>query len=166
MQEMREMQLASLGREDPLEEETATHSSILAWKIPWTEEPGGLQSMGWQRVRHDWVNEHTQQTLSSLVAVNNPHSTHLSPSSLELISFPSFYAIYSSWNTPKTTGLFLKYAEITSWGEHWVSRLAVSYTQFFWAAFCQMELFCFREYILPSGVSESPAHLWSHSFSV
>ena len=53
MQEMREMQVASLGREDPLEEETATHSSILAWKIPWTEEPGGLQSMGWQRVRHD-----------------------------------------------------------------------------------------------------------------
>ena len=74
MQEMREMQVASLGREDPLEEETATHSSILAWKIPWTEEPGGLQSMGWQRVRHNWVNEHTQQTLSSLVAVNNPHS--------------------------------------------------------------------------------------------
>ena len=39
--------------EDPLEEEMATHSSILAWKIPWTEEPGGLQSMGLQRVRHD-----------------------------------------------------------------------------------------------------------------
>ena len=53
MQEMREMQVASLGQEDPLEEETATHSSILAWKIPWTEEPGGLQSMGWQRVRHN-----------------------------------------------------------------------------------------------------------------
>ena len=41
------------GREDPLEEETATHSSILAWRIPWTEEPGGLQSMGSQRVSHD-----------------------------------------------------------------------------------------------------------------
>ena len=49
-------------------------SSILVWKIPWTEEPGELQSMGWQRVRHDWVNEHTQETLSSL-AVNNPHSS-------------------------------------------------------------------------------------------
>ena len=42
-----------LGREDPLEEEVATHSSILAWKIPWTEEPGGLQSIVSQRVRHD-----------------------------------------------------------------------------------------------------------------
>ena len=41
-----------LGREDPLEEGKATHSSILAWRIPWTEEPGGLQSTGSQRVRH------------------------------------------------------------------------------------------------------------------
>ena len=44
----------SLGWEDPLEEEMATHSSIFAWTIPWTEEPGGLQSIGLQRVRHDW----------------------------------------------------------------------------------------------------------------
>ena len=43
----------SLGREDPLEKEMATHSSTLAWKIPWTEEPGRLQSMGSQRVGHD-----------------------------------------------------------------------------------------------------------------
>ena len=42
-----------LGQEDPLEEGTATHSGILAWRIPWTEEPGGLQSLGSQRVRHD-----------------------------------------------------------------------------------------------------------------
>ena len=45
--------IRSLGQEDPLEEEMATHSSILAWKIPWTEESGGLQFMGSQRVRHD-----------------------------------------------------------------------------------------------------------------
>ena len=45
----------SLSWEDPLEKELATHSSILAWKIPWTEEPGGLQSMGSQRVGHDWT---------------------------------------------------------------------------------------------------------------
>ena len=45
MQETQETQVWSLGREDPLEEETVTHSSILAWRIPWTEEPGGLQSM-------------------------------------------------------------------------------------------------------------------------
>ena len=53
MQETQEMQVWSMGGEDPLEEEMATHSSILAWKIPWTEEPGGLQSKGSQRVGHD-----------------------------------------------------------------------------------------------------------------
>ena len=47
------MRVRSLGREDPLEKEMATHSSTLAWRIPWTEEPGGLQSMGSQRVGHD-----------------------------------------------------------------------------------------------------------------
>ena len=50
---MQETWAQSLGREDPLEKEMATHSSTLAWKIPWTEEPGGLQSMGSQRVGHD-----------------------------------------------------------------------------------------------------------------
>ena len=50
---MWETWVRSLGWEDPLEKEMATHSSILAWRIPWTEEPGGLQSMGSQRVRHD-----------------------------------------------------------------------------------------------------------------
>ena len=48
-----ETQVRSLCREDPLEEEMATHSSILAWKTPWTEEPGRLQSMGSQSVGHD-----------------------------------------------------------------------------------------------------------------
>ena len=50
---MRETWVGSLGQEDPLEKEMATHSSILAWRIPWTEKPGGLQSMGSQRVGHD-----------------------------------------------------------------------------------------------------------------
>ena len=50
---VQETQVQSLGREDPLEKGMATLSSILAWKIPWTEEPGGLQSMGSQRVRRD-----------------------------------------------------------------------------------------------------------------
>ena len=45
--------IQSLGWEDPLEKGMATHSSILAWRIPWTEDPGGLQSMGLQKVRHD-----------------------------------------------------------------------------------------------------------------
>ena len=57
---MHEMWVRSLGLEDPLEEEMTTHSSILAWRIPWTEEPSRLQSMGSQRVRHDRAtNAHT-----------------------------------------------------------------------------------------------------------
>ena len=53
MQEKQEMRVQSLGQEDPLEEEMATHSSVLAWSIPWTEEPGGLQSTGLQKVGHN-----------------------------------------------------------------------------------------------------------------
>ena len=59
MQETQEMLVWSLGQKDPLEEEMAIDSSIPAWKILWTEEPGGLQSMGSQRVGHDWA--HTSQ---------------------------------------------------------------------------------------------------------
>ena len=55
MHAMRETRVRSLGRDDPLEKEMATHSSILAWRIPWTEERGRLQSMGLQRVGHDCV---------------------------------------------------------------------------------------------------------------
>ena len=53
MPETQEIQVQSLGSEDPLEKGMDTHSSILSWRIPWTEEPGGLQSMGSQRVRRD-----------------------------------------------------------------------------------------------------------------
>ena len=60
---VQETRAQPLGHEDPLEKEMATHSSILAWKIPWTEEPGGLQSMGSQRVAHDCT---TSLSLSSL----------------------------------------------------------------------------------------------------
>ena len=52
---MRETRVRSLGRDHPLEKEMATHSRILAWRTPWTEKPGGLQSMGSQRVGHDWA---------------------------------------------------------------------------------------------------------------
>ena len=53
MQDLQETQVQSLGQEDPVEEGMATHSSVLAWRIPWTEEPSGLQSMGSHRVGHD-----------------------------------------------------------------------------------------------------------------
>ena len=52
---MQETWVRSLGQEDPLEKEMATHSSILAWRISWTEDPGRLQSTGWQRVGYDWA---------------------------------------------------------------------------------------------------------------
>ena len=59
----------SLGWEDPLEMEIATHSSILPWEIPWTEEPGGLQSMGSQRNRHDIATKHQEkQEVTELVS--------------------------------------------------------------------------------------------------
>ena len=56
---MLETQVWSLEQENPVEKEMATHSSILAWEIPWTEEPGGLQFMGSQRAGHDWATEHS-----------------------------------------------------------------------------------------------------------
>ena len=60
MQKTQEMQVQSLGQKDPLDKEMATHSSIVVWKIPWTEEPGGLQSTGTQRVGHDRVCAHAR----------------------------------------------------------------------------------------------------------
>ena len=63
---MWETWVQSLGQEDPLEKEKITHCSILAWKIPWTEEPGDLQSMGSQRVGHHWVTN-THSTLFILL---------------------------------------------------------------------------------------------------
>ena len=60
---MQETQIWSLGWEDPLEKDMATHSSILAWRIPWTEEPGRLQSMGLQRVGHNWACTHADTDL-------------------------------------------------------------------------------------------------------
>ena len=56
---MRDTRVQSLGQEDLLQKEMATHSSILAWKIPWMEEPGRLQSVGSQGVRHDWATKHS-----------------------------------------------------------------------------------------------------------
>ena len=65
---VQETRVWSLGWEDLLEKETATHSSILAWKISWTEEPGGLQSMGSHRVGHDWATiTHTARTSHTVI---------------------------------------------------------------------------------------------------
>ena len=71
IQETQETQVRSLGREDPLEEGTATHSSILAWRIPWTEEPGGYGP--WDRKESDMTEatEHAHMQLSSVPPKNN-----------------------------------------------------------------------------------------------
>ena len=61
MQKPQEMQVQFQGGEDPLEEEMAIYSSILAWRIPWSEETGRLHSMGSQRVRHNWVTVHAHK---------------------------------------------------------------------------------------------------------
>ena len=68
---MQETQVRSLGCEDPLEKEMATHSSILAWEIPWTEEAGQLQSMGSQKVKHDLMTN----TLRQLEAVDQIYNS-------------------------------------------------------------------------------------------
>ena len=65
---MQETKVWSLGQEDPLEKEMATHASILIWEIPWIEEPGELQSMGLHRVRHDWTTN---------IFTFNPHKSSL-----------------------------------------------------------------------------------------
>ena len=70
---MQETQVRSLGWEDPLAKGMATHTSILDWRIPWTEEPGGLQSMGSQKVRHDWV----INTFTSLSKVKMPEKSQV-----------------------------------------------------------------------------------------
>ena len=76
---MQETQIGSLGQEDTLEKEVATRFSILAWEILWTEEPGGLQSMGLLRVRHDRATKHTYLviiiTLGKLNESNTCHET-------------------------------------------------------------------------------------------
>ena len=78
---MQETWVQSLGRKDPLEKEMATHSSILAWEIPWTEEPGRLQSVEWQRGRH---NSGTKQQQQRWAVTLNEYSF-----TLKLLVFPS-----------------------------------------------------------------------------
>ena len=98
VQEKLEMQVRSLGREDPLEEEMATCSSTLAWEIPWTEAPGGLQFMGLQRIGHDWAHtdEHTKCSIN-----DSSHSCDYFP------SHPSSYSTCSC----------LRHIHFTCWWE-------------------------------------------------
>ena len=93
----RETRFQSLGRENPLEEEMATHSSILAWKIPWTEEPGRLQSTGSQRVGHKWATSLTHLMVRHDVLVHREHPPN-SPSQ-RTVSQASVWWISQAWQS-------------------------------------------------------------------
>ena len=97
VQETQEMLIRSLSWKDPLEEEMTTHSSILAWRIPWTVEPGGLQSIRLQKVRHDWTTENRQQcredSLTEFRALGGLHSEYAWFSTF----FPHFSARTPHW---------------------------------------------------------------------
>ena len=123
---IRETQVWSLGREDPLEKEMATHPSILAWKIPWTEVPGRLQSMGSQRGRHDWATSLSLFSLSldsksslapatcsvfqrGLVTAQNINSHCSRLMNLDLSFYPlpfSWAPVSSSWLQDVSTWVF------------------------------------------------------------
>jgi len=93
---MQETPVSSLGRKDPLEEEVAACSSILAWRIPWTEEPGGLQSMGSWRVGHDWATEDMNtKTLSIIVSDSRSHSGRWEHGVLGLMWAWGFWSFFS-----------------------------------------------------------------------
>ena len=91
-----ETQVPSLGREDPLEKEMAAHFSTIAWKTPWMEEPGRLQSMGLQRVRHDWEALHTHTHTHTHVPI---------PDSFD---YCCFFNVLKSVNVVLPTFLFFK----------------------------------------------------------
>ena len=89
---MQETQVWSLGQEDPLEKGMTTHSSILAWRIPWTEDPGGLQSVGSQRVGHDWTtNTFTFNVLTVWHSSYSAYWTHLQ-------YLPGSHGVLNSWS--------------------------------------------------------------------
>ena len=100
------MQVQSLGWDDPLEKKTATHSNVLAWKTPWTEKPGGLQSMWSQRVGHD--NNKKLQWIPVLLCI--PQNRELSKQTTScsepvLLKFKSIWKnhLWSSWNAARTS---------------------------------------------------------------
>ena len=86
MQDIQEIRVQSLGGEDPLEKEIATHCDILAQKIPWAEEPGGLQSVGLQRVGHNWAHAH-------LHTLTHTHSGDLIVSNKQFESNPHVFLL-------------------------------------------------------------------------
>ena len=130
MQEMQETQVRSLGQEDPLEEKMATHSSILTLEIPWTEEPGGIESRGLQGVEHNRATKHnsihthththTHSFLNTVYWKDYSISIEFSKMILAIYMWVSFWATYSlpSWYVSvfiAITKLFFFYLCVLSW---------------------------------------------------
>ena len=111
---VQETRFQSLGWEDPLEKEVATRSSILAWKIPWTEKPGGLQSMGLQRVGHDLATKEQQQTTIY---------EHLLCALHQLFYLIHNRAMRNLWILIFIFGLFFLSFSLCSWAKHLRSLL-------------------------------------------
>ena len=109
---VQETWVQSLGWEDPLQKEMATHSSTLAWKIPWTEEPGRLQSMGSQRVGHDWE---TPLSLSLSSHTTNNGRIRIQPTDLSL----SQYAKKNSLKNEKRNSSFAQLSLTASYVWTW-----------------------------------------------
>ena len=92
MQETQELWIRYLGWENPLEEEVATHFSILAWQVPWTGEPGRLQSKGLQRVAHDWTTKPEQKDkhVFAFICMKWPLVTQI----INRLKYPAFYIVF------------------------------------------------------------------------
>ena len=109
---MWETRVQSLGQEDPLEKEMAAHSSILAWRIPWMEEPGGLQSMGSRRVRHDWA---TSLSLSDSILKNRDITLSTKVHLVKAMVFPLVMYGCESWTVKKAECQRIDAFELWCW---------------------------------------------------
>ena len=123
MQETQETWDCALGQEDSLEEEMVTHSCILAWKIPWTEEFGQLLSMGLQRVEHDWSDLGCKHAQSELEDIIKTFSLTFSDGELDGLFLDSMASQWQSWEGWET---HLSHPWIPSPTSHWcISRAQV-----------------------------------------
>ena len=121
---MQETWVQSLGWEDPLQKGMATHFSLLAWRTPWTEEPGGLQSMGSQRVWHDWVTN-----IFTFICFIHIYPLHMYPIYTHIPATP--YKCWQIWYVKNNTAVALSHL--------WISALNVQN---------KISFFILKEYML------------------
>ena len=167
MQEMPEMWVWFLGREDPLEESMATHSSILAWRIPWTEEPGGLQFGGHIESDTPEVTEHTAQR--SLVGRRNPEWTPTCHTFKPPPALPasSEWREERIWSNLEKTADWLRQAsqEIHKWKTRFIylwRELVVWGRMDIWIVFSGTVLVCLAVGCLCSLCSAAHTLMWAH----